>query len=63
MFKKVEQLMIDLENWLVQKIDCDPEYDSYKTMEHYMMAVCPNEYALYHVLNNYLNRKAEEAND
>lgn len=60
MFKKIQELFYDLENWLIQKIDCEGDYDESMPIETYMMAMYPTEYALYTLINDYLEKKAAE---
>lgn len=60
MFKKLEQLFLDLENWLIQKVDSDGNYDPSIPIENYMMAMFPTEYAIYNLLNDYMEKKANE---
>lgn len=58
MFKKIEQLFLDLENWLIQKIDCEGNYDSTLPIEIYMMNMYPAEYTIYLLLQEYMENKA-----
>ena len=43
-------LLCDIENYLVQKIDADENYHNYDSAEQYLMATDPNMYELYKIL-------------
>ena len=62
MMKSLKEIYCDLENWLIQMIDADPDYDYSPncSFTEYANAMFPNEYALYMAIANYIESKGEE---
>lgn len=62
MMKSLKEIYCDLENWLIQMIDADPDYDYSPSCSftEYANAMFPNEYALYMAIANYIESKGDE---
>lgn len=54
---KIYDLLCDIENHLIQKIDADENYDKYDSVEHYLMATEPDIYALWKVMTDLFSKK------
>jgi hypothetical protein len=54
MFEKIENLYLEISNWLIQKIDADPNYKD--PVEQYLIGAAPDEYALFKALEQMLNK-------
>ncbi len=52
-------LLCDIENYLVQKIDADENYHNYDSAEQYLMATDPDIYELYNIMLR-ISKKMEE---
>lgn len=53
---RFNDLLLDMENYLIQKIDADENYDKYNSVEHYLMATDPDVYALWKVMTDIFNK-------
>ena len=59
MYNKIEEFYLDLQNWIIQAIDADPEYYDYDNVEDYLNTKYPKEFKLYNALENYINNKGD----
>ena len=57
MMKTIKELFCDLENWIIQTVDSDPNYNPSCAFTEYASRVFPTEYALYTALENYISNK------
>lgn len=55
MFNRIEELYLELQNWIIQAIDADPEYYNYDNVEDYLNTKYPKEFKLYNTLESYIN--------
>ena len=55
MFNRIEELYLELQNWIIQAIDADPEYYYYDNVEDYLNTKYPKEFKLYNTLESYIN--------
>ena len=60
MMKSIKELYCDLENWLIQNIDSDPNYNPSCAFTEYANMMFPNEYALYNAIEQYINNKEDK---
>ena len=54
MLERIEDLYLEISNWLIQKIDADPNYKD--PVDQYLMGAAPDEYALYKALEQVINK-------
>ena len=54
--QRFNNLLLDVENYLIQKIDTDEKYEQYNSVEHYLMATDPDVYALWKVMTDIFNK-------